>query len=181
MISKKMMGTMAVLGMMLAGGTLVNAESRIAPTQKAIPVTYDNRNVLPDGNGQYGMVIPTAISFTDEEPSADASIEIIGINGFNLSDWKKLSVTVKVKSANSYTLKNINNQTVPYTLTMDGNNTAFESNATEQSVTKKFGIGIADVAQKVTGTAMLNGKGLEKGQYSDQLTYIFEENENELK
>lgn len=184
MINKKMMGTMAVLGMMLAGsaGTIVNAQTRTAPSDGTTPVTYDNRNVLPDGNAQYGMIIPTAISFTDNKQTADATIEIVGINGYNLDqDWTELGVTVKIASQNGYKLKK-DSKEVSYKLKMNSNTNAFDSGMDEKDVTKKFGVGGNDgKVKKETGTATLTGKATEKGQYSDTLTYKFTETVNNQK
>lgn len=180
MINKKMMGIMAVLGMMLAGGagTIVNAQTKAVPAPGTTPVTYDNRTVLPDSNAQYGMVIPTAISFTDDDQTADASLEIVGINGYDLDkDWNKLDVSVTVKSKNSYKLKN-NAKEVSYELKMDNNTDKFTDNDSEQSVTKHFGVGDTNFVKKEGGTAKLTSKATEKGQYSDTLTYTFTENEN---
>ena len=177
MINKKMMSTMAVLGMMLAGGTLVNAQTRAISESGTTPVTYDNRTVLPDDNAQYGVIIPTAISFTDDEKNADASLEIVGINGYNLdNDWTELNVTAKVKSTNGYTL-NKEAKKVPYKITMVGNDKSFESGTEEKEITTRLGVG-NNTSKKIPGTAELTGKATEKGQYSDTLTYTFIENTN---
>lgn len=177
MINKKMMGTVVALGMMLAGGTIANAQTRAMTQTGVTPVTYDNRTVLPDDNAQYGMVIPTAISFTDEDKNADATVEIVGINGYDLDgDWIELEVTTKVTSLNGYTLNN-GNKKIPYSLQMNGNTGPFASNTSEQEITTKFGVG-QNREKKVQGTATLTGKATEKGQYSDTLTYTFTENTN---
>lgn len=143
------------------------------------PVTYDNRQVLPDDNGQYGMIIPTAITFTDDKQTADAAIEITGINGYELDrDWTTLDVTAKVASANSYKLKSGVNE-VDYQVKMDSQN-EFEANGNEQEVTKHFGVGGTTV-KKEEGTATLKSKAKVKGNYKDTLTYTFKENVNTLK
>ncbi|WP_062804722.1 hypothetical protein [Enterococcus pernyi] len=182
MINKKMMSTMAVLGMMLTGGTIVNAQTRTAPSDGTTPVTYDNRTVLPDGNAQYGMVIPTSISFSDDSKTADATLEIVGINGYYLDkDWTELGVTVKIASQNGYKLKK-DSKEVSYKLKMDNNDSDFDSGMDEKEVTKKFGVGGSDgKVKKETGTATLTGKATEKGQYSDTLTYKFTETVNNQK
>lgn len=179
MINKKMMSTMAVLGMMLLGGTVANAQTRAIPGSGTTPVKYDNRTVLPDDNAQYGVIIPTAISFTDDEKNADASLEIVGINGYDLdNDWTELNVTAKVKSTNGYTLDK-GDKKVPYKITMTGNTGSFESGTDEKEITTRLGVG-ANTSKKISGTAELNGKATEKGQYSDTLTYTFTENTNTL-
>lgn len=179
MINKKMMSTMAVLGMMLAGGTLVNAQTRIAPSEEAIPVIYDNRNVLPDSNAQYGMVIPTAISFTDDRQTADASIEIVGMNGYELdTDWTDLEVTVSIASANGFKLLNQQNE-VNYKLDLNGQEFNSTTGTTATAITKTFGVGGQNGRVKeISGTASLDGKVTKKGQYTDTLTYSFTENSN---
>lgn len=144
------------------------------------PVTYDNRQVLPDGNGQYGMIIPTAISFTDDKQTVNTAVEITGINGYNLDkDWIELDVKAKVSSANSYELKDGNNS-VAYEVKMANNNTKFEANDSEQEVTKHFGVG-GDTVKKESATATLTGKAKVKGQYKDTLNFNFEEMKNTLK
>ncbi|MGG5339782.1 hypothetical protein IGJ48_002484 [Enterococcus pernyi] len=179
MINKKMMSTMAVLAMTLTGGTIVNAQSKNIQGPGNTPVTYDNRNVLPDDNAQYGMVIPTAISFTDDSKVADASLEIVGINGYDLdTDWETLDVSVKVTSLNGYKLVKDENKEVSYTLKMDGNDSTFTADKNEQDVTKHFGVNAPNTVKKEKGTATLTGKATEKGQYLDTLTYTFTENTN---
>lgn len=176
MISKKMMGTMAVLGMMLAGGTIANAQTRAMTQTGETPVTYDNRVVLPDDNGQYGMVIPTAISLTDAKKKADASVEIIGINGYDLANWSELEVEVTINSNNDFNLVK-DTKKIPYTVTMNSNQVITN---TSGKVQKIFGVG-GTAVEKVTGEAKLIGKAVEKGQYSDELTYTFNEVKNTLK
>lgn len=179
MINKKMMGTVAALGMMLAGGTMVNAQTRNIQGPGNTPVTYDNRNVLPDDNAQYGMVIPTAISFSDDSKTADATLEIVGINGYDLdTDWQVLDVSVKVTSLNGYKLVKDVTKEVSYTLKMDGNASEFTADKNEQDITKHFGVNGNNTVKKENGTATLTGKATEKGQYSDTLTYTFTENTN---
>ncbi|WP_300262553.1 hypothetical protein [Clostridium sp.] len=151
------------------------------PDNGTTPVTYDNRQVLPDDNAQYGMIIPTSISFTDAKKKADASVEITGINGYDLDkDWNELDVTATVASKNSYKLKDEANHEVDYELKMEHNGDKFEANETEQDVTMHFGVGV-DKAKKEVGTATLTGKATVKGQYKDSLTYKFTENKNERK
>ncbi|MGM0145784.1 hypothetical protein IGJ94_002351 [Enterococcus sp. AZ153] len=178
MINKKMMSTMAILGTVLIGGTIVNAQTTNSIQNGSTPVTYDNRNILPDNNAQYGMVIPTAISFSDNKKEADASVQIVGINGYDIdTDWTELDVTTKVKSQNSYKLKNDNNKEVSYKLKMENNSAEFTANDQEQEISKHFGKG-GDTVKEEEGTATLTGKATEKGQYTDTLTYTFTENTN---
>lgn len=169
---------MAILGTVLIGGTIVNAQTTNSIQNGSTPVTYDNRNILPDNNAQYGMVIPTAISFSDNKKEADASVQIVGINGYDIdTDWTELDVTTKVKSQNSYKLKNDNNKEVSYKLKMENNSAEFTANDQEQEISKHFGKG-GDTFKEEEGTATLIGKATEKGQYTDTLTYTFTENTN---
>lgn len=169
-------GIMAMGGLMVSG-TSVHAA---APISGDTPVVYDNRNAIPDGNAQYGMIIPTALTFTDDNKTADATVEITGMNGYDLEkDWNELEVKASVKSTNSYTLIGPGDP-VTYELKMYNNLAKFESNSNAQEITKHFGIG-GDTVTKETGQAKLTGKATKKGQYKDTLTYSFEEKKNEKK
>lgn len=169
--------TMCVL---MKGGTVIYAT---APANGTTPVTYDNRTVLPDGNGQYGMIIPTAISFSDTSKTANADIEITGIEGYNLdTDWTTLQVAASVQSTNGYKLKHEAKE-VTYQLSMDKNTSVFDSTMADgkataaNAVTQTLGVGTGEV-KKVSGTAILTGAAASKGTYTDTLTYSFKENKN---
>lgn len=176
-----MAGAMAIMGGMLAQATPVYAA---APSPGDTKVTYDNREVLPDENGEYGMIIPTAIAFTDDSTTAKANVEITGINGFDLEDWSELSVKTSVKSKNAYQLKLNGNESehAVYELQYAGNDTAFTANALAQDITTKLGVG-GDNQAVVEGTANLTDKAgaTKKGQYKDTLTYSFEQLQNTKK
>lgn len=178
---RKMLGVFGLVSVLTAGGLVVSDASVVhaaAPSEKGVPVTYDNRTVLPDGNGQYGMIIPTSISFTDTNKTANADVEITGVGGYNLDvDWTTLDVLVKVKSDNSYKLTGTG-PNIDYQLKMTNNANEFEANDTAQEITKHFGVG-GNAVKKETGEAKLTGKATVKGQYSDRLTYSFEEITNE--
>lgn len=183
MLKSKSLATLALAGMMTVGGVMAGgvsvhaADPGAVPDSGTTPVLYDNRNVLPDGNGQYGMIIPTAITFTDDKTTADASVEITGINGYDLDkDWTALEIKTTVQSANSYKLTG-DGGSVDYTVKMQNNNAAFTADASAQEITKHFGIGAENV-KKESGTATLTGKATKKGQYTDTLTYAFEEIKN---
>lgn len=137
------------------------------------PVKYDNRKVLEDGNGQYGMIIPTAIRFTDEEKLANIAVEIVGINGFDIDeDWNTLEVSATVASTNNYKLRlNGTNQNVyaDYALSI--------ASTIEETT---FGKNTSGAIKKLEGTASLTNKdkATEKGQYTDTLTFNFIEETN---
>lgn len=182
--SMKKTSLFALVGM-LSLGAFATTTSPVhaagnAPDDGTTPVVYDNRNVLPDKNGQYGMIIPTALTFTDDKQTADATVEITGINGYDLKeDWTNLEVKATVKSDNSYTLVGPGDA-VAYELKMNGNAAKFEANTDAQEITKHFGVG-GQTVTKEEGTATLTGKAKVKGQYKDTLTYSFEEVQNQLK
>ncbi|MGL4283260.1 hypothetical protein [Eubacterium aggregans] len=98
LLAKRLVGTMA-LATILASGAL----SMMAPVHAAdntTPVIYYNRAVIDvNGNGKYGTLIPTAITFTDDSKEALADIEIVGIKGYSLDDFSNLKVNASVKSA----------------------------------------------------------------------------------
>ncbi|MGY3724202.1 hypothetical protein SAMN05421767_14611 [Granulicatella balaenopterae] len=184
MFNKKAIVAMTILGGMVVQATPIFAAAQTSPTNTiksgTTPVTYDNRQVLPDGNGQYGMIIPTAISFTDKNTTANADVEITGINGYKLEDWKELSVQASVQSKNEYKLKLNGNGTESATYELKyGGETAF-TGASANQIKQKLGIGGHDNASKATGTATLKDKAgaTKKGQYTDTLTYSFKELQN---
>lgn len=177
----KTISTLVLAGMMAMGGVFaIGTEVHALNTIKSgeTPVSYDNRQILPDGNAQYGMIIPTAIVFNDTTTTANADISITGINGFNLTDWSELSVTAKVKSDNAYKLVGEGTAAgaeAAYTLKYG---TDMPANALEQDITTKLGTG-AGAQETVTGTATLaadaKATATKKGIYKDKLTYTFTE------
>lgn len=180
--TKVAMATLMAVGAVVTGVTSISAT---APGNGTTPVTYDNRVVIPDGNGQYGMIIPTAISFDEDTKTGDASVAVAGINGYNLTDWKSLEVDVKVKSTNGYKLvdpanTNTTTNSVSYKVKMAGNAADF-SGTTAEAVTQKLGVGGTGRVEKAEGTATLTGAATVKGQYKDTLTYSFTETANALK
>lgn len=161
--------------------------------QGTTPVTYDNREVLPDGNGEYGMIIPTAITFDDKKITSNADISITGINGWDLTDWETLTVEANVQSENEYKLKLNGNDASKYAeyslkyngdqpiSTNEGNSTSDVMTATK--INKTLGVGGSGNVEKVPGEATLGSKAkaTEKGQYKDVLTYSFKEVANSKK
>ena len=150
-------------------------------------VSYDNREVLPDGNGEYGMIIPTAISFTDEEMTGNANIEITGINGYELSDWETLTVKASVQSENQLKLSLNGTEHDKYaTYGLKYGTDMFEQEthgSSKNDITERLGIGNSGQKAVVEGTANLKdkSKATVKGQYKDVLTYSFEEEANKKK
>lgn len=173
-----MAGAMAIMGGMLAQATPAYAA---APGDGTTPVIYDNRQVLPDGNGEYGMIIPTAIAFTDDSTKANADVEITGINGYELKDWSELSVKASVKSQNSYSLiLDGGSESAKYQLAYGSDLFDHEDGSVVSPITQKLGIGGTGNEVKAAGTATLTDKSgaTKKGKYKDTLTYSFEELRN---
>ncbi|MEG1433320.1 MULTISPECIES: hypothetical protein [Eubacterium] len=180
LLAKKMVGTIA-LATILASGAL----SMMAPVHAAenqTPVVYENRAVIDvNGNGRYGTIIPTAITFTDASKTAAADIEIVGVGGFSLDDFAKLKVTTKVKSAGGFQMSGpVGSSGAKYEVNMTGNDAAFTAGTDEKEVTAPLGIG-AGQEKKVSGTATYTGNASTKGQYKDTLTYTFTQVDADLK
>lgn len=149
------------------------------------PVTYDNREVLPDNNGEYGMIIPTAITFDDTKMQANANVEITGINGFDLKDWTTLTVQASVQSENGLklSLNGIDHEKyATYELTYGTDKFDSTTHGTSKNnITTKLGVGSEGQQKVVEGTADLKdkSKATVKGEYKDVLTYSFEELANQ--
>lgn len=181
MLKSKAITSLALAGVMLMGaGSMVHAAEPATIEDGTTNVTYDNRQVLPDENGMYGMVIPAGIAFTDEKTSMDADISIVGINGYDLSEWTDLDVSATVASTNSYKLlMDGADNGATYELKMADNTAAFTADANDQAVTKHLGKG-GQTAETAEGTATLKTKATKKGLYKDVLTYKFTENKNSI-
>lgn len=189
-ISKVGMSALAcamMLGGVMAGSVSAHAAavSGGALNMGTTPVIYDNRQAIDvDSNGAYGIIIPTAITFTDDKKTADASVEIVGINGFSLDNFSQLDVETSVASENAYTMVGPGTGAT-YTLTMEGNQTAFAANKEEQNFVNHLGVGTAadgtsTVVTKENGKAQYTGAATQKGQYLDKLTYKFTEKAKQL-
>lgn len=184
----KKLSAVAMATMMLVGGAVSVSAADNAPADGKTPVTFDNRNTIPDGNGQYGMIIPTAITFENKEgATANADVEITGINGFNLdTDWTTLTVKTSVASANGFELlpEDTVGNTTKATYKLAYGTDEFTSGKAANPITKTLGVGTPTAGgdenvKKVEGTATLvNKTGVKKDKYTDTLTYSFEEVEN---
>lgn len=182
-----MLATIISVGAVMSTTALVSAGVDTSGKKGEVIASYDNRTMLPDDNGQYGMIIPTAITFTDQKVESDATVSIIGINGFDLDqDWDKLEVLTTVKSENAYKLKlkNSNANAIDYRIRMDKNAKDFEANTSEQQLAQSLGVNVPGIAKEAPGKAFLKkGKyqGNVKGRYTDTLKYKFTEKTNESK
>lgn len=164
--------------MMLMGPLAGQGMAVMAATEGATPVTYDNGTIIDvDGNGEWGVAIPTSINFTDAKKVVTSEVELIGINGTNLDTvFRKIDITGKVKSAGGYKMAGPTGSTpAEYEMTIDGKK--FEKNNTEQTFKNKFGMdkttGAAAVNKKLNLSATLTKEGKQRGQYKDTLVFNF--------
>lgn len=151
---------------------------------KTIAVTVVDKNVLPDGNGEYGIVIPKAITLTSLEDNANADLRIIPLGDNKFEDWERLKVQASVKSSNDFKL-NLNgtdpNIYAMYGLTYGSDRlTGSGIHTLSQALEVRNGL---VVVEKILGTAQLDNisKATTKGRYKDVLTYSFVEIENDKK
>lgn len=157
--------------MTIMGGIATSVPVHAAEQTGKTPVSYDNRNIVDvEGNGVWGVAIPTAITFTDDKQTAEADIELVGLNGYDLSDFASLDVDGTVKSENAYNMigeGSAAGSTASYGYELNGNG-EFNADATEQNI-DQLNLG----APKQEGTATLKEKGNKKGQHKDTLTFKF--------
>lgn len=168
-----MVCAIAVTGVATLSATASAAESVTGST----PVTYDNRQVTPEINGMYGFIIPTGISFSQNNKQANADIEITGLAGHELTDWKDLQVAVTITSEGTWSLSGTGEaagSSAKYTTTYDG------FKADTAAIT---GLKLTNSASKISATANLVdvSKAQKKGKYKDTINYSFEEIANKLK
>ena len=155
----------------IMGGVVTTIPIHAAEKSGTTPVSYDNRNIVDvEGNGVWGVAIPTAITFTDDVQTAEADIELVGLNGYNLSDFASLNVDGTVKSTNSYNMIGEGSAsgsiaTYGYELNSNGE---FDADSTAQPI-DQLNLG----ASKQEGVATLKTKGTKKGQHKDTLTFTF--------
>lgn len=122
------------------------------------PVQYDSRNIIEGVENEWGVIIPTAITFTEEGQKKDAKVTLVDLStaegDFRLfnPDFK---VEVDVKSANEFLLKS-DEASISAKGTYKLDETGFEV-----SVTAKTHEGKAE---------LLSAPSVE-GVYKDTLTY----------
>lgn len=142
--------------------------------EKNVPVTYDNRNIIPDpdnpNDAAWGVVVPTAIAFTDTKTEVAANVELVGMNGHVISELgDKFSVNVKVKSANGMKLV-YDTDSLGYTLAYG-----------DVDVIGTTDVPVADLtvaAPEKVGKATFNGDKAKKlGNHTDTLTYTIQDND----
>ena len=127
------------------------------------PVSYDNRNYIPDPDNpkdpQWAVTIPSTINFTDDNKKIDASVELVANPGGSLPIG---NVTVTVESRNNYKLKNGSDE-VSYQLVY--------GNKTMSNTDKEVAV-LNNTDTAKSGYAILgNDKAPSRGSYEDILTY----------
>lgn len=145
-------------------------------------VTYTNNSSINGDSGVWGVVVPTAYSFTDTNLTSTGTVELIGINGYTLAELNdSLAVQVKAKSENAYKVvdsaSNEIEYNVAYGTTVVDKTTAVDGDSfTTDAVTE-----LTKAAPKTSTTATLSKKGTVKGTYTDKITYKVSHTGDELK
>ena len=136
------------------------------------PVSYDNRNIVPSPDGKYGVAVPSGINFSSTKTQADASIELVGINGTDLdTTFTNLEVSTTVASTNGFKLTNSEPTGKVGTYKLVYGSDTFESGTSDNSITTNMKLS----AKKVDGTATLLTEPTKSGAATDTLTYKFTE------
>lgn len=153
-----------------------------APAPDSTTVTYTNNSSINGDSGVWGVVVPTAYSFTDADLTSTGVVELIGINGYTLAELNdSLAVQVKAKSENAYKVvdsaSNEIEYNVAYGTTVVDKTTAVDGDSfTTDAVTE-----LTKAAPKTSTTATLSKKGTVKGNYTDKITYKVSHTGDELK
>lgn len=170
---KKKMLTMAAALMAATAMTGVSSTFAAEGT-KDVPVTYDNRNIIPDPDhpdgAEWGVVVPTAIVFTDTNKQRDADVELVGMNGHKIDELSDaFEATVRVKSKNGMLLKLADgSDAVDYTLNYEGTGVTGTTDVDIATLTK--------AAPLKDGKANLVGEAKILGDHTDTLTYTVKGN-----
>lgn len=146
------------------------------PENAKVNVSYDNRVMIPDYAGDYAIVIPSGINFTDAKTVDTAYLAVTDITGEELQGTA-LQVSVEVESANGYKLRadGVNGE-LSYTLEAEGNSGIFTEDTSKQAITKKLGLG--GNAKRIGLVATMTGdtsKVKDDARYTDTLTFSFTE------
>lgn len=152
-----------------------------APAPDSTTVTYTNNSSIDGDSGVWGVVVPTAYSFTDANLTSTGTVELIGINGYTLNELNdSLAVQVKAKSDNNYDVVDGANS-IAYSVTY-GTNTVDKTTAVDgDSFTTDAVTELTKAAPKTSTTATLSQKGTVKGNYTDKITYKVSHTGDELK
>lgn len=187
---------------MAAAMTAVSAMSmtstfaaEIAPATGDIPtdVTYDNRDVATEGDpdqAEWGVAVPSKIQFTDDNKTADVSVELVGFNGYTLKDLYdadstfEAAVSVISKNNMKLVMDGTDKDETAYKLNYEGgdltkdikkNNGAGSDEKTEIAKLSVIKAGTAGsetyTGEKQEGTAKLTGTSKKLGTHTDTLIF----------
>ncbi|WP_416325235.1 hypothetical protein [[Eubacterium] hominis] len=181
MKTKKFLLTGAVAFVAAAAFGMPVSAAENAPAPDSTTVTYTNNSSIDGDSGVWGVVVPTAYSFTDANLTSTGVVELIGINGYTLDELNdSLAVQVKAKSEHSYDVVDGAN-TIAYSVKY-GTNTVDKTTAVDaDSFTTDAVTELTKAAPKTSTTATLSQKGTVKGNYTDKITYKVSHTGDELK
>lgn len=133
------------------------------------PVTYDSRNIIVGVENEWGVIIPTAITFQELNDEKAADVTLVDLTGvtteFGLFD-EDFEVDVKIASANGFQLK--------------ATGISAEGTYSMDKVTD-ITLKPTDAGKTHAGKATLNVAPTVEGVYTDTLTYTFTPNGDALK
>lgn len=183
---KKLFLTGAAALMAIAMGSIqIHAAARTqiktaTAKDQDVPITYDNRNIVDGGSGIWGVVIPTAVSFSDTSMTSNTSIELQGINGYSLADLgDNLKVQVTLASKNGYQLQLASDNTKYATYSATYGTTVLDE---KNKASKQIAELTKATAKQAGTTQILNKqKASTKGTYTDTLTYAIAHTGDDLK
>lgn len=160
-------------------------------------VTYDSRGIATEGDpdtAQWGVAVPSKVSFTDDSREADVSVQLVGYNGYTMKDLSiqelkggetDFKATVNVKSANSLKLVTADDsESVKYKLNYG---TTAADDITSETADIVTGVKLTDlgidkstpdnfVGKSQKGTATLLQIGNEQATHTDTLTFMVSSN-----
>lgn len=162
-------------------------------------VTYDSRGIATEGDpdqAQWGVAVPSKVSFTDDSRNADVSVQLVGYNGYTMKDLSiqelkdtdtDFKATVKVKSANSLKLVTADDsESVKYKLNY-GTTAADDITSETADIGTDTGVKLTDlgidktdpdnfVGKSQKGTATLLQIGNKQATHTDTLTFMVSSN-----
>ncbi len=163
---KKLFASLLAVAMMIGfGATPCNAQN-----DEDIDVIYDNTKTITDTEspdaGKWGVRIPAAVQFTDDDKQADIPVELVGMNG-TLIDTLDVQIDVTVQSKHGLKMY-INdeakeeNDPIDYSVVYET-----QTMGTTPIILKMN----SKTKNSVKGTATMTGKATKAGVHKDQLTY----------
>lgn len=148
---------------------------------KDTTVSYNNQNSIDGESGVWGVVVPTAVIFTDGAGETQKfNLELVGINGFELADLNDdLKVQVSAESKNSYKLVNDAGD-ADYSVSYPETNTQLAVTTSPANPTKAQ---VAELSKDVNVSAAeaeLTRKPTVNGTFTDTITYSIAHTGDEL-